>query len=125
MTGKLWTWKIWKTGKNLQAAWLQKRSSIQDFLLAFGCFIFCLLFICGFRQISGQMGQGRAATPQKCYTSIRLARGDTLWSIADKYGAAYHSYDAYIMEVKAINHLADDGLREGGYLTIPYYTHEE
>ena len=58
----------------------------------------------------------------KYYTSIEIQPGDTLWEIADAYASPeYHSRYAYIEEVKEINHLMDDQITAGSYLTIPYY----
>ncbi len=59
---------------------------------------------------------------QKCYKSIQIARGDTLWDIAKKYRTnAYDSTKEYIQEIKEVNELLEDDIHEGQYLTIPYY----
>ena len=59
----------------------------------------------------------------KYYTSIQIQEGDSLWEIAQEYGALAHidSRD-YIAEVKEINHLQGDEIHSGQYLTIPYYS---
>ncbi|MDD6193640.1 MAG: LysM peptidoglycan-binding domain-containing protein [Lachnospiraceae bacterium] len=59
----------------------------------------------------------------KYYTSIEIQEGDSLWEIAQEYGAVAHidSRD-YIAEVKEINHLQGDEIHSGQYLTIPYYS---
>ena len=62
----------------------------------------------------------------KYFTSIEIAAGDTLWSIAQEYGDAqyYASADEYIEEVKNTNHLTSDALIAGQFLIVPYYSQE-
>lgn len=58
----------------------------------------------------------------KCYKSIALEYGDTLWGIALEYkGDYYESVQDYIDEVMLINNLKTDKIHAGQYLTIPYY----
>jgi LysM domain. len=60
----------------------------------------------------------------KYYTSIQIQEGDSLWSIADKYiSSEYETIQYYIEEVKSINHLTDEHINEGLFLTIPYYSY--
>lgn len=59
---------------------------------------------------------------QKYYTCIQVNSGDTLWDIAQEYKTSeYASTRAYVEEIKEINHLSDDAITTGCYLTIPYY----
>ena len=59
---------------------------------------------------------------QKYYTSVRIEAGDTLWDLADEYGNEnIQSKKSYIQEIKRINHLTDDTIRTGCYLTVVYY----
>lgn len=65
----------------------------------------------------------RESDCSKCYKSIVLEYGDTLWGIAAEYkGTHYESIQDYIDEVMLINHLATDKIHAGQYLTIPYYS---
>lgn len=59
----------------------------------------------------------------KCYKSIRINDGDTLWSIASEFiQTQRYTYESYIEEIKSINHIDDsDTLKAGAYITIPYY----
>lgn len=60
----------------------------------------------------------------KYYTDIRVDRGDTLWDIASRYITDdYKSMNAYIREIRQINHLGMD-LQYGQILVIPYYSYE-
>lgn len=62
----------------------------------------------------------------KCYTSYYVEAGDSLWSIAlDHMSDEYVHPDAYIQEVKNINHIVGDQITQGTYITIPYYAAED
>ncbi|HJD40094.1 MAG TPA: LysM peptidoglycan-binding domain-containing protein [Candidatus Blautia stercoripullorum] len=59
----------------------------------------------------------------KYYTSIQVEPGSSLWDIAEKYASSeYESLEAYIREVRRINHLDGDTIYAGSYLCIPYYS---
>lgn len=63
----------------------------------------------------------------KYYTNITVAYGDSLWEIADEY-IDYHQYkdkEAYIAEVRSINHIDEDSaIRAGQNLVVPYYSNK-
>jgi cell division protein YceG involved in septum cleavage len=62
----------------------------------------------------------------KYYTSVRVEKGDTLWSVADKYMDATQTDKAsYIQEISELNHLSDDEIRAGEYLVVAYYSTEK
>lgn len=71
-------------------------------------------------------GKASAKTEKyKYYTSITISYGDTLWSIAEEYmDKDFYTKKSYIQEVKSINHLHDDIIKEGKMLIIPYYSSE-
>lgn len=59
----------------------------------------------------------------KCYTSIEICKGDSLWSIAcTYYTPECCNMENYIDEVKRINHIQGEKIVVGEYLTIPYYS---
>lgn len=59
----------------------------------------------------------------KYYTSVKVQRGDTLWSIASDYITKdYDDINAYIEEVCFINKISGDEIHSGQYITVPYYT---
>lgn len=61
----------------------------------------------------------------KYYTTIQVEQGDTLWSIAAEYMTdGYDEIRDYIAEVRRLNHLYNDRIYDGKYLTIPYYSTE-
>lgn len=58
----------------------------------------------------------------KCYTSIEIHYGDTLWGIAKQYmGDEYDSIEDYIDEIKKMNHLSGDRITAGSWLIVSYY----
>lgn len=61
----------------------------------------------------------------KYYTSVSIQSGDTLWSIAKEYQTAEcGDLTDYIEEICTLNHITDDSIHAGQYLTIPYYSTE-
>ena len=58
----------------------------------------------------------------KYFTTIEVKAGDTLWDIAQEYKTVgYSSTEAYLDEIRSINHIVGDEITSGCYLTIPYY----
>ncbi len=66
--------------------------------------------------------RGPESASYKCYTSIAIQKGDTLWSIAKEHMSPEHDrIEEYIKEVQRLNHLKDSSIYAGEYLTIPKY----
>lgn len=60
-------------------------------------------------------------TKTKYYTSITIEKGDTLWSIAEKYMYdEFESVEEYMNELANINGLKNDTLYAGNNLVIVY-----
>ncbi len=59
----------------------------------------------------------------KYYKSIEIAKGDTLWSIANDNFDPDHYKDIYeyVSEVKKLNTLSSDAIVAGNYVIVPYY----
>lgn len=58
----------------------------------------------------------------KCYTSVQVDAGDSLWSIATAHMTSeYRNIDDYINEIKVINGISGNMIQQGSYLNIPYY----
>lgn len=60
----------------------------------------------------------------KYYTSVQICPGDTLWEIASEYCEDSSQIKDYMRELKQINHLSNDEIHAGRYLTIIYYSEE-
>ena len=58
---------------------------------------------------------------------VTVAYGETLWDLSDSYidYEEYKDKNAYIAEVRSINHLSDEnGVRAGQTLIVPYYSYD-
>lgn len=62
----------------------------------------------------------------KYYKSIEVAKGDSLWSIAQNNidTAYYKNTCEYVAEIKKLNSLASDNIVAGSHIIIPYYSKE-
>lgn len=59
----------------------------------------------------------------KCFTSIEIQAGDSLWAIASRYADDhYDSVASYLEEICNVNHISGDmQIHAGEYIMIPYY----
>jgi cell division protein YceG involved in septum cleavage len=81
-----------------------------------------ILFI-GCVVVQAKAPDASTAPRTKCYKSIEIQPGDTLWSISEAYMTdEYASVNEYIQEVKEINGFNGSVIYEGCYLIVPYYT---
>lgn len=61
----------------------------------------------------------------KYYKSIMVEKGDSLWSVAERYAdREQQNINDYIDEVMSINSLQNDSLMAGQYIVVPYYSAE-
>lgn len=61
----------------------------------------------------------------KYFTSVFVERDDTLWDLATEYRTEeYADVREYVDEVMHINHLTDEQLQYGDWITVPYYSSE-
>ncbi len=87
-----------------------------------GVFVAVCLFLVGGSHLRSHQVQANSATVvETYYTSIYVQSGDTLWDIADAYmDDSYADKNAYIDEVKEINHITESSLQAGSYIIVPY-----
>lgn len=94
-------------------------------LLATLIFIFAIGVGCGTMLAKAKEPERPDAC--KYYRSISVEKGDTLWNIASEYmdSIYYASYADYMKEIRAINHVSQDGqIISGQTLIVPYYVEE-
>lgn len=66
--------------------------------------------------------QGDEIEKEKCYKSIMIEYGDTLWDIAKEYyDSSSYTIPEYIEELKSINSLDCDNIQSGSYIIVSYY----
>ncbi len=70
---------------------------------------------------SNQVSGNNKITYTKCCTNIEVQQGDTLWDYAKEYALDTQDYRDYIAEVKALNNIIDDNIRQGDNIVIIYY----
>ncbi|MCR5278839.1 MAG: LysM peptidoglycan-binding domain-containing protein [Lachnospiraceae bacterium] len=62
-------------------------------------------------------------TTCKCYASVQIEPGDTLYGLADRYySSEFKSVDRMVKEIMSINNMNNDVVISGLYIIIPYYT---
>ena len=111
--------------KEMPAATCRKsKHSFQKYLLR-GIISICILLsavmITGNFLRESRAEASTVSTETVYYKSIEVSEGDTLWTLADQYmGDAFPNKEAYIREVKKLNHLNSDQIQSGAYLMIPY-----
>ena len=87
--------------------------------------IFLLVMIIMLFMIRRHVLASETVSDCKYYRSITIYSGDTLYSIAVDHADELHyeDTDAYIRELRFINHMtAEDEVIPGNHLIIPYYT---
>ena len=100
----------------------KKMSAVITLILFCGCFLFGSFL--SFAQNS------RTEEPEpvqfKCYKSIVIQEGDSLWSLAERHidSESETAVKEYIKELKQINQLESETIQTGEHLIIPYYTAE-
>ena len=94
-------------------------------MLATICVIaFCAVSYHGIRSLASS---GEDQLKFKYYTQVTVSYGETLWELADSYmdDEEYKDKNAYIAEVRSINHLSEeDSIRAGQMLIVPYYSYD-
>ena len=60
------------------------------------------------------------------YTSYEIQSGDTLWTIADQFMTPeFSDKEAFIENIKSLNHIGGDNITAGKYLVIEYCSYEQ
>ncbi len=89
----------------------------------------CLIMVCAvsYHSIKTNAHSGEEEMYFKYYTNVTVSYGDTVWSISDEYidYTQYQDKEAYIAEVRNINHLDEAlSIKAGQNLILPYYSNE-
>ena len=58
----------------------------------------------------------------KCYHSVEIEAGETLWDIAEReMGPGWSDIREYIREVEKLNGINGSMIKAGEYICLPYY----
>lgn len=58
----------------------------------------------------------------KCYHSVEIEAGETLWDIAEReMGPGWSDIREYIHEVEELNGINGNMIKAGEYICLPYY----
>ena len=88
-------------------------------LVSFIIICFVTLCFCGGVSMARSL---ESPVPERCYTSVVIQSGDTLWDLESRYNTGGHlSKEAYIEELRTMNHLKSDTIHAGGYLMVLYF----
>lgn len=105
---------------------MRNRSEVvrnQKILLGSVIFVLAVITICVITFGTVNTQAAPAEITYKYYTSVEIQSGDTLWSIASEYMTEdYKDIDEYIHEVCEINHILEDDIHSGQFITVPYYS---
>lgn len=55
------------------------------------------------------------------YESVQINNGDTLWDIAKEYNTCSLSTKDFVDEIKSVNGLTSDYIKDGNYILVPVY----
>lgn len=88
--------------------------------------IITLLFLFSFRMaglaLSAMAEEENIPTGNVYYTCVKIQYGDTLDTLASEYNQSdYLSDEDYKKSIRNINHLSEDKLYPGAYLTLAIY----
>ncbi len=101
------------------------RHFCRQIILASLTLVLIIILSVSYHALLSEATSGKEDISYKYYTSVEVAYGESLWSIAEEYaGEEYASAKDYVYEVMEINHLKEDSIMAGQYLVIPYFSTE-
>ncbi|MGN0344244.1 MAG: LysM peptidoglycan-binding domain-containing protein [Lachnospiraceae bacterium] len=104
--------------RNIQHT-LESRPVIKRMILLVGTLIVILLCTFALSTIAtAKHTQAAQRGTQTTYVSIRIAGGDSLWSIAQEYRGIEETAD-FVEELKILNNLSSDRIQAGSYILVP------
>lgn len=87
------------------------------FIITIGSIVFGSIF-------SAAQNPDEAILGSKCYKSIVIEHGDSLWEIAEKHCNDNVSVREYVDELKTLNALTSETIHAGQHLLVSYYDNE-
>ena len=104
--------------KNIQHT-LERKPVLKRMMLLVGTLIVILLCTFALSTLAtAKHTQAAQRGTQTTYERIRIAGGDSLWSIAQQYHGIEETAD-FVEELKVLNNLSSDRIQAGSYLLVP------
>lgn len=104
--------------RNIQYT-LENRPLLKRMMLLVGTLIVILLCTFALSTLStAKHAQAAQRGTQITYESVRIAGGDSLWSIAREYRGIEDTAD-FVEELKVLNNLSSDRIQAGSYILVP------
>ena len=104
--------------KNIQHT-LERKPVLKRMMLLVGTLIVILLCTFALSTLAtAKHTQAAQRGTQITYESIRIAGGDSLWSIAQQYHGLEET-DDFVEELRVLNNLSSDQIQAGSYLLVP------
>lgn len=115
-----------KGQKHCHYAKHRKTNSIRRFVTGIAALVMVMSLSFGFGSFFSSAHDSKAEEPsgERYYKSVQLEKGDSLWSIAQRYRRTEDSIYEYMDELAEANHLSlkdRNNLQEGDYLVVSYY----
>ena len=85
-------------------------------------YVFIIVTLClvlSFATIS--FGKTDAEEKEVYYELVDITKGDTLWTIAEKYNTEFDDVRDYIEVVKEFNNITGDYIKSGDKIVVPVY----
>ena len=99
------------------------RKSHRRFALFIICVTAAALMFTGVLVVKAAVRRNKeAALRTRCFQTITVKPGESLWSIAEEYAEEGCSIKAYISELKEMNNISSDRIYAGQRLLVTYYT---
>jgi len=89
------------------------------FTIIITAIILLLISICS-AVVAYASDSDKSTASKRYYTSVKIAEGDTLESLAEEYNNLEVNNEVYIEDIKNINSLSQDRIHPGCYLTLVY-----
>ncbi len=107
---------------------IRRQHQLHRRMLIAACALFVIMVLAvGFTSFLSKASESTGDDSYKTFDSVMIPYGATLSSISSEYVDYdhYESLDAYVKEVRFVNHLDDDKIIAGHYLIMPYYAEYE
>lgn len=99
---------------------------MKKMIMGFAAAVLVISNIFGYFLMNAMAGEPKEPVRERYYKSITIEEGDSLWAIADTYCHDLDvSVNAYVEELKQMNHLKEDTIHAGNHLTVVYVASSE